>query len=80
MHTEIADWPRLLADVELTDEAALHLVDLIYALGDHVAECCADHIRRHQQRRRQEAAMQQPRRNSDQLQLDLFPVDLLEPF
>jgi hypothetical protein len=71
------DWPPF-PDDDLTDQAASRLVDLIYALGDFVADHYAARLRRHDQRQRDEAFGCQPTR--DPRQLELFGFDALDPF
>jgi hypothetical protein len=65
---------------DLDDQAASRLVDLIYALGDHLAELYADRLRREHQRQRAEPLDRTGEPDRDHRQLDLFPHDLLEPF
>jgi hypothetical protein len=68
----------LVADDQLSDEAAARLVDLIYALGDFVASRYEDRIRSHYQRQRERALALQL--DLDPRQLDLFPAAILDPF
>lgn len=68
----------LVADDELGDEVLARLLDLIYALGDAVADTYADRIQRHYRHRREQVLALQP--EVDVRQLELFPADLLAPF
>ena len=72
------DWPPFRDDDDITDQAAARLVDLIYALGDFVADRYVTHLRRHEQRQRDEALACQT--TPDPRQLDLFGPDALDPF
>jgi len=72
-------WPSPDSGDEPSSEACAQLVDLLYALGDLVAERYHRKIKRYYRRRHrkdQPAAVAKP----DGVQLDLFPADLLEPF
>ena len=72
-------WPSPESGDEPSGEACAQLVDLLYALGDLVAERYHRKIKRYYRRRRRAerpVAVIRP----DGVQLDLFPADLLEPF
>jgi hypothetical protein len=77
-----SDWTSWLVDrnSDLDDQAASRLVDLVYALGDHLAELYADRLRRYYERQREQAFDLAAKPDLDDRQLDLFPDDLLEPF
>jgi len=78
MHTDAAHRLPPLPDEDLSDEAIATLVDLVYALGDHVAASYADRLHRYYQAQREDTLATQP--ESDARQLDLFPANVLDPF
>ena len=67
-----------LDELDVSDETAAAMVDLLYALGDLLADHFAHRLRRLQQRRREETF--ESSRAIDPRQLDLFGADLLDPF
>ncbi len=72
-------WASSAPGDEPSGEACAQLVDLLYALGDLVAQRYHRKIQRYYRRRRRKersVAVIRP----DGVQLDLFPADLLEPF
>jgi len=66
-----------LDELDVSDETATAVIDLLYALGDLLADHFVHRLRRQQQRRHQTI---EPEYAIDPRQLDLFSADLLDPF